>query len=107
MASSLRNWVRFVAGGRTTGYIFPGHRGRPHITEQTIWNWVGRVGRDAGLTHLAPHVLRHTAIATVNDVTGDLRAAQEFARHARPETTALYTRVSIERMQAAADALEF
>ena len=107
VASSLRNWIRFVAGDRTTGFMFPGYKQRPHVTEQTVWNWVGRVGRDAGLVHLAPHVLRHTAIATVNDVTGDLRAAQEFARHARPETTALYTRVSIERMQAAADALEF
>ena len=34
------------------------------------------------------------AIATANDATGDLRATQDFARHAHPETTAIYTRTT-------------
>jgi hypothetical protein len=41
----------------------------------------------AGIPNLSPDRLRHTAIATVNDATGDLRTAQEFARHADIETT--------------------
>ena len=51
--------------------------------------------------------LRHTAIATANDRTGDLRAAQEFARHARPETTAIYTRATAKRLWEALLALDY
>jgi site-specific recombinase XerC len=43
----------------------------------------------------------------VNDTSGDLRVAQELARHASPETTAGYTRVSRKRMVAASASLSY
>ncbi|MDA8290461.1 MAG: site-specific integrase, partial [Actinomycetota bacterium] len=73
-------------------YVFPGRQGG-HVTPATVWTWTRRLSRVALGADVAPHVLRHTAIATLNDATRDLRAAQEFARHASPETTVLYTRV--------------
>jgi len=44
----------------------------------------------------------HTAIATLNDTTRDLRA---FAR--RPETTVLYTRVPRRRLEEAVSAIDY
>lgn len=87
-------------------YAFPG-RGGGHVTPATIWNWVREVADAAGLPPLQPHQLRHTAIATINDTTGDLRTAQEFARHARPETTAIYTRTTAARLWEAALSLDY
>lgn len=87
-------------------WVFPG-RSSAHVCAGTIAEWVKRVGERAGIPDLSPHRLRHTAIATVNDASGDLRMAQEFARHADIETTMIYTRVGIDRLKRAVDTLGF
>ena len=55
---------------------------------------LGATGRRRGRPQRGTdHVLEsHTALAMGNDVTGDLRAVQDFARHADPNTTARVTR---------------
>ena len=88
-------------------YLFPGSRRRAHVTPTTVWQWTRDVGTEVGLNHLHTHQLRHTALATANDATGDLRATQSFARHARPETTAIYTRTTATRLRAVVDALDY
>lgn len=75
-------------------YLFPGDRGRPYVTPATAWTWIRELGDRAGIIELRPHQLRHTAIATLHDNTGDLRTASEFARHRRIETTMLYSRTT-------------
>ena len=57
-----------------------------------VARWYRSVGKD--------HEARQIGIAKqqVNDVTGDLRAAQEFARHADVESTQIYTRVTKDRL---------
>ncbi len=91
-------------------FVFPGRfAGRP-IVVATVWDWCRQVAVEAGcesLVTVPPHRLRHTCIATINDATGDLRAAQEHAGHARPETTATYTRATRRRLKAAAMALDY
>lgn len=87
-------------------WVFPG-RNAGHVAPATIGEWVGKLSVEAGIGRVTAHRLRHTAIATINDATGDLRAAQEFARHASPETTRLYTRVSADRLKRAVDSLNF
>ena len=47
------------------------------------------------------------AIATALDNTRDLRAVQDLAGHARPETTAGYTRVRKNRLVDAVAALAY
>jgi integrase len=86
--------------------VFPGRRGG-HVTPTTVWTWSRRLGRVALGAPVATHVLRHTAIATLNDCTRDLRTAQEFARHASPETTVIYTRVRRDRLVAAVAAIDY
>jgi integrase len=83
-----------------SAFVFPG-RVAGHVSPATVWTWSRRIGRRALGVQVPTHVLRHTAIATLNDATGDLRAAQEFARHRSPETTEVYTRVSRRRLEEA------
>lgn len=97
---------RLAAWPRTSEFVFPGRHGG-HVTPATVWTWTRRLSRVALGIDVAPHVLRHTAIATLNDLTQDLRAAQEFARHASPETTVLYTRVDRARLVAAVATLNY
>lgn len=94
--------------GRENGspWVFPGRFGS-HVNPATIWDWVRRVGQAAGIPDLEPHELRHTALATVNDELGDLRAVQTFARHSKPSTTAIYTRTTAKRLREVSDALTY
>lgn len=94
------------AGPQRREFVFGGRFGGP-VHPTTIWTWVRDVARDAELGDVATHVLRHTALATALDHTGDLRAVQELAGHARPETTAGYTRVRRNRLVAAVAAIEY
>ncbi len=91
-----------------SAFLFPGQSGA-HVTPATVWLWVRSLTREAGIGDVAAHRLRHTCLTVANDETGDLRAVQTFARHADPETTAGYTRVTQERLssigQAVLDAL--
>jgi integrase len=100
--------VREEIDGRQTAfrYLFPGSR-TAHVGPATIGTWVTAIGEVAGVPDLTPHKLRHTFISDVNDTSGDLRVAQELARHASPETTAGYTRVSRKRMVAASASLSY
>lgn len=91
---------------RSSPWVFPGRFGG-HVAPATVWAWVGRLAREAGLEHTAPHVLRHLALATANDRTGDLRAVQDLARHAEISTTAGYTRATAARLVAAVEAINY
>jgi integrase len=93
--------------GRQGPFVFPGSRGRAHVTPATVWGWSRRLSAEAIGLEVSTHRLRHTAIATLNDRTGDLRTAQAFARHASPETTVLYTRVPRARLEAAVATLDY
>ena len=88
-------------------YVFKG-RFSGHVSHATIWNWTTMVAKEAGVDeHVWPHRLRHTALATANDNTGNLRAVQSFAGHSRPETTAGYTRTTQTRLREVSDSLDY
>jgi integrase/recombinase XerC len=88
-------------------WVFPGRFDGRHVTPATIWNWTQMIGRAAGMDHLTPHELRHTALTTANDKLGDLRAVQTFARHSKPSTTAGYTRTKQQRLREVSDSLDY
>lgn len=101
VAAEALTWVP-----RTSEYVFAGRYGGP-VTPATIWAWVREVSGDAGVPVVPPHVLRHTSLATANDNTGDLRAVQAFAGHAKPETTSTYTRANARRLAAVVASLDY
>lgn len=88
-------------------WVFPGRYPDRHINPATVWSWTERVGQAAGIPHLEPHELRHTSLATANDILGDLRAVQTFARHSDPSTTAIYTRTRKKRLREVSDSLDY
>lgn len=88
-------------------WVFPGRFEGRHVTPATVWNWTEMVGKAAGIDHLTPHELRHTALTTANDNLGDLRAVQTFARHSKPSTTAGYTRTTQQRLREVSDSLDY
>jgi integrase len=92
---------------RRSPWVFPGRRWGDHVVPATVWEWACRVAREAGLRAAPPHILRHTALATANDATGDLRAVQDLAGHSKPETTAAYTRARESRLIAAMRAISY
>lgn len=106
---ALRAFAETTASGERplcSEWLFPGRWGGP-INPTTLWGWVRQVSVDAGIGNIKPHVLRHTALATALDNCRDLRAVQELAGHARPETTAGYTRVRRDRLVDAVTAIEY
>lgn len=92
---------------RRSRWVFPGRYQGRHVNAGTIGIWVGEVGRYAGLPNLEPHELRHTALATANDKTGDLRSVQSFARHSKVGTTSGYTRTTSKRLREVSEALDY
>ncbi len=91
----------------SSGYLFPGYQGRTHAHPYTVAGWITEVAEAAGIGPIQSHQLRHTAIATANDRTGDLRTVQAFARHANPEETARYTRASWSALERVSDAITY
>jgi len=94
---------RFVHGE----YLFPGGRSREYVSTQTIWNWTREVSREARIGDVHPHQLRHTALTTANDNTGDLRGVAQFARHQRVETTMTYTRTTDDQLRRVMNAIDY
>jgi Site-specific recombinase XerD len=88
-------------------YVFPGRRAGSPVSVATIWAWVRLVAAEAGLPPVSPHVLRHCALSTANDNTGDLRAVQALAGHAKVETTSGYSRASKRRLEAAVASIDY
>lgn len=86
-------------------WLFPGRWGG-HIAPGTMNEWVRKVGEAAGVGYVKPKQLRSTAATIINEVTGDVRAAQVFLGHTKITTTQIYTRVSEKRLRAACHALD-
>lgn len=118
MARDLEGWTLFVhgKGGHVRqvplppwlglalrrcghGWIFPSPHGG-HLTP----HHVGKLVSAALPEGWTCHTLRHRCGTVAYSVTKDLRAVQELLGHARPETTAIYTKVPSASIRAAVDA---
>jgi len=82
---NCRVWRR----GKTTEH--KEHSAR--LTYPSLYHKIKCIGKQAGLPHLTPHMLRHTFATHLHAVEHDLRYVQDQLGHSRPETTARYARV--------------
>jgi integrase len=96
-----------VAKGRTVGYVFPGRFPDQPSTSHRIYHWVRKVAKEAGVPDVAPHRLRHVALATALDATGDLKHVAGFARHRDSRSVDTYTRTTNRRLRAVVESLDY
>jgi len=84
-------------------WLFPGRRGG-HITTRSAENVLTKYGRVSGL-NVTPHILRHTFGKMLVDAGESLDRVAALMGHANLNTTARYTRPSVQDLEKAVDRL--
>ncbi len=73
----------------SSGALFRNRKGGP-LQPDGLHHIILTYGRKIGVTALAPHKLRHSAITAALDAGLDVRQVQKLSRHARIDTLLLY-----------------
>jgi integrase/recombinase XerC len=98
--SPFKDRLLSVEPADRVGWLFPGSRDRAHVHPTTVLGWTRRLSAEAGIQPIHTHQMRHTfASKLLERSSGDIRMAQELLGHAKPETTAGYTRVRADRLR--------
>jgi integrase/recombinase XerD len=84
--------------GSPSPVLFIGRRG-VSISRQRLWQIIDRRAQDGGVSHVSPHMLRHSAATHMKDHGADLRTIQTILGHADISTTEIYTHVSREHLK--------
>lgn len=99
---------RFRPPGVTSGFLFVGNNGRPHVIATTVWTWVRSVAAVAGLEGVNPSRLRDTVAERVLEETGSIDVVAAVLGHMSTETTSRhYVRTSPSRLRSAIDVIEY
>jgi integrase/recombinase XerD len=79
-------------------FLFIGRGGR-QLTRMRLWQVLNARAQSAGISHISPHVLRHSGATHMLDHGADLRTIQTVLGHAEISTTEIYTNVSREHLK--------
>lgn len=93
-----------AAGIPRTGPLFRRPRGGRY-TAAMVSREISLYFEGLGIAATA-HQLRHRFATRALAATGDLRAVQELLGHASPQTTAVYTRVTVNRLRSVVDLID-
>jgi integrase/recombinase XerC len=96
----LRHGRPALLGPRSGPALLLGARGGRLVTTEAR-RIVSAAATAAGLPHVSPHGLRHSAATHLVEGGADLRAVQEILGHASLSSTQIYTHVSVDRLRAA------
>ncbi|MFC1737976.1 tyrosine-type recombinase/integrase [Planctomycetota bacterium] len=92
-------------GARANSALLVSERG-DRIIYRSIYAKVKRIGEQAGIGKLHPHMLRHTYLTRLYNVEKDLRFVQDQAGHASPTTTAIYAKTNNKARRRQVQALD-
>jgi integrase/recombinase XerD len=106
IGAEARAWVgRYLEAARPLlerrhdDHVFLTVRGAG-MQRQRFWQLIKQYGAQAGIvTHLSPHVVRHSFATHLLEHGADLRAVQAMLGHADISTTEIYTHVTRERLR--------
>jgi site-specific recombinase XerD len=87
-------------------YLFEGQRD-PQMTSRAIQLICNKVGGKANIAELTPNVLRHTLAHNLITAGVSIDRVAMILGHANINTTAIYTKPSLEDLQAAMEKLSF
>ena len=73
---------------------------------RSIYEKCRKLGKQAGIGKLHPHMLRHTYLTRLYNIEHDLRFVQDQAGHASPTTTAIYAKTNNESRKRQLKALD-
>lgn len=76
------------------------------VIYRSIYEKIKKLGRQAGIGKLHPHMLRHTYGTRLYNVEQDLRFVQDQLGHASPTTTAIYAKTNAPARRRQLDALD-
>lgn len=102
-ATARRMLAEYLAGHRGGEWLFPG-RGGGHITARAMQKRLAELGRLAGV-EVTPHRLRHTFCKMLVDAGESLDRVAMLAGHSNLNTTARYTRPSVQDLEKAVEKL--
>jgi len=101
---NVRNVIsKYLSEHPQNTYLFRSQKGGP-LTTYAVWNLVKKYARLAGL-EMSPHTLRHTFATLLLRSGEDIVKVATLLGHERLDTTARYTRPSLEDMTEAVERL--
>jgi integrase/recombinase XerD len=77
--------------------LFLNHHGE-RLTRQGFWLIIKGYARQAGITEITPHMLRHSFAMLKLQGGMELRSVQELLGHAHISTTQVYSQLARERV---------
>lgn len=93
---AIRRWLALREDALP--WLFISERKQP-FTRQAVNYIVARVGKQAKLGHVHPHMLRHSCGFALANKGHDLRLIQDYLGHRDPRHTAHYTRTAAGRFE--------
>jgi len=101
---AVRRWLATrdaSESDRKSGFLFPSHARRGHLTRERFFVLIKDIALAAGLdpARVSPHVLRHAFATHLLAHGADLRAIQMLLGHADVSTTEIYTHVLEDRLK--------